>query len=223
MLFAACRHAPRAGGPLPHEAYVWQRGWGAPVRHALVEAKAGLAGFAPLAAEVAWKGRSQVVERPTIDFAALLATGRAVAPVLRVGAFPGPFAADDDAARNLAQLAGSLVADMRAHGVEPRELQVDFDCAESKLAGYRAWLQAIRGAVAPLAVCPTVLPGWLARREFAPLARDCGGFVLQVHGVDPPRLDGHAPPLCDPARAAAWVESAAKIGVPFRVALPTYG
>ena len=137
------RSGPHVSGPFPHEAYVWQRAWGEPVRRALDEATADLAGFAPLVAEVAWKGRSQVIVRPALDFTALQATVRAIAPVLRVGAYPGPFTADDDAARNLAQLARSLVADMRAHGIEPRELQVDFDCAESKLAGYRAWLRAI--------------------------------------------------------------------------------
>lgn len=222
LLAGACHHAPRVSGPLTHEAYVWQRVWSRPVVDAIALAGTTLAGFAPLAAEVSWKGRERVIVRPALDFDALKSSARPVGLVLRIGPYPGPFAADDDVATSLAQLARTLISDAREHGIAPVELQVDFDCAESKLAGYRAWLRAIREAVAPLPVCPTVLPSWLAQRDFAPLARDCGRFVLQVHAVAPPRLDGGELQLCDPARAAAWVETAGKTGVPFRVALPTY-
>jgi len=76
--------------------------------------------------------------------------------------------------------------------------------------------------VAPLAVCPTVLPSWRKHTEFAVLARESGRFVLQVHSVAPPRRIEDTNALTDPVRAAQWVTQAGRIGVAFRVALPTY-
>ena len=43
--------------------------------------------------------------------------------------------------------------------------------APNQLDSYRVWLRAAR-AVRPLPVCPTTLPSWLARSQFAVLARE---------------------------------------------------
>jgi len=67
----------------------------------------------------------------------------------------------------------------------------------------------------------TTLPCWLDRPAFGALAREAGEFVLQVHAAEAPRA-GEEPVLCDIKRARRWVEKAARHGVPFRVALPTY-
>jgi hypothetical protein len=45
------RRPERSAGPLPQEAYVWQRSWGPETRAALTRSS-GLAGFVVLAAEV---------------------------------------------------------------------------------------------------------------------------------------------------------------------------
>jgi len=135
---------------------------------------------------------------------------------LRVDPFAGPFSGNDERIAAIAALARERVAEARARGIEPAELQIDFDCAEAKLDGYRLWLRALREAVRPLPVCPTALPSWLKRREFAAFARESGRFVLQVHCVEPPRELATLGKLTDPARAAAWVEQAGRLGVPFR-------
>jgi hypothetical protein len=49
------------------------------------------------------------------------------------------------------------------------------------------------------------------------------GFVLQVHSLDRPQFDDPAATLCDIAAARRWAKQAGGFGVPFRVALPTYG
>jgi hypothetical protein len=217
------RAVPRTSGRLPHEVYVWQRSWGAKVPEALDRTAPHAAGFCVLAAEVSWRrGRARVVRvRP--DYAALARTGRPVGFALRIGPWSGPFDADGPAAKTLAQLAVAVVRDARSAGVEPAELQIDFDCAESRLDGYRNWVAAIRDAVRPTPVTLTALPCWLDRHAFEPLARAADGYVLQVHSLDPPDSPAAPVVLCDPARAVGWVEEAARIGVPFRVALPTYG
>ena len=218
-----CRPMPRTSGPLPHDAYVWQRVWTPEVQTALEQGKSAFGSFVPLCAEVSIAGGKTKVARPAIDYAALRATDRPVGMALRVAPFPGPFREDDAIIRSIIGTARECLTEARRHGLEPVELQLDFDCAEAKLAGYRMWLRALREAVQPLPVCPTVLPSWLDRAEFAPLARECARFVLQVHSVAPPRRPEDTRRLTDPVRAAQWMEQAARVGVPFRVALPTYG
>lgn len=179
-------------------------------------------GFTVLTAEIAFRHGETKIARTTPDFSALKKTGRPIGLAIRIAPHAGPFREDDEFSRAIVGLARERLAEARRGGLEPVELQVDFDCAEAKLDGYRLWLRALRAAVRPLPVCPTVLPSWLAHAEFAALARESGRFVLQVHSVEPPRERARLGPLCDPARARSWVERAARVGVPFRVALPTY-
>ena len=122
----------------------------------------------------------------------------------------------------LADAAAAVIRNARAGGLSVEELQLDFDCPESKLDGYRAWVVAIRQRLGGLPFAITALPSWLDSPQFAPLARASGAFVLQVHALERPQSLQHIPPLCDPRRARRWVERAAKVDVPFRVALPTY-
>jgi hypothetical protein len=69
----------------------------------------------------------------------------------------------------------------------------------------------------------TALPCWLKRPAFARLAAEAGGYVLQVHSLERPKGPDVQASLCDLASARGAVERAGRIGVPFRVALPTYG
>ena len=68
----------------------------------------------------------------------------------------------------------------------------------------------------------TALPTWLNSQEFAGLAKNTDGFVLQVHSLDPPDHPSGNFRLCDTDLAKKWVRKASKIGVNFRIALPTY-
>jgi len=214
----------RRNGQVPHEIYVWQRRWDAMVSKAVEQAAAQASSFSVLAAEVSWKGGEVDREvRVAIDYGALKATERPVGIALRIGPYSGPFDKQSDATSLLTEIAGSLVTDAREAGVEPAELQIDFDCAESKLNGYRKWVEAVRDKIRPVPLTITVLPCWLKRRAFASLARAADGFVLQVHSLERPKGVGAAITLCDSSAALQWVERAGRVGIPFRVALPTYG
>ncbi len=142
---------------------------------------------------------------------------------LRIGPFRGSFETNAPPAKQVVSAARALVAESRAHGVEPSELQIDFDCAESKLDGYRQWVEAVRAAVAPALVTITALPSWLHRAEFKALAAAASPYVLQVHSLDRPTSADAKFNLCDPKKATEAVSEAARLGIPFRVALPTYG
>ena len=219
LALAGCR--PPAAR-LEQDAYVWQRAWTPQVRAALVESGAAdLRSFAVLAAEVNVAVSPPKIVRPAVDFAALAATGKPIALAIRVDPFSGPFRADSAELKTIVATARERLDAARQQGVPPIEVQIDFDCAEAKLDGYRIWLATLRQELA-VPVCPTVLPSWLKHPEFATLARESGRFVLQVHSVAPPRRIENAQKLTDPALASEWVRQAGKLGVPFRVALPTY-
>lgn len=214
----------RRSGRVPHEIYVWQRRWDAAVSKAVERAAAQTSSFSVLAAEVTWEeGRLDGVARAAIDYSSLKAAGKPVGLALRIGPYSGAFDKQSEATTVLTEIADLLVADAREAGVEPAELQIDFDCAESKLNGYRKWVEAIREKIQPVPLTITVLPCWLKRRAFASLARAADGFVLQVHSLERPKGVGAAITLCDSSSAFRWVEQAGRVGIPFRVALPTYG
>jgi hypothetical protein len=214
----------RQAGQIPHEAYVWQRHWDQAVAGAIKGASSDISGFTALGAEVSFKkGTLDQVVRVELDYEALKATGRPVGLALRIGPYSGAYDGQGEVTKLLAGIAGSLVADACGAGLEPAELQIDFDCAESKLSGYRTWVQVLRREIQPVPVVITALPSWLKCRAFKDLTQVSDGFVLQVHSLERPKGPDAPITLCDSTSALRWVERAARFGVPFRVALPTYG
>lgn len=218
---AARRERPER--PLPHAMYVWPRQWTDPVREAIVRHAPAVDSFLVLGAEIAWTDSGPELIRIPIDHAALAATGRRVGLVLRIGPYGGPFDAEDDTTARIIAIAASLRDDARAHAIEPAEIQLDFDCASSKLDGYRAWVSALRTHLSPTPVTITTLPTWLGERGFRALVEETDGYVLQVHSLEKPRSLSELGTICDPDRSIGWVRRARRLGVPFRVALPTYG
>lgn len=236
-------------GPLRQEVYVWQRAWTEPVRNALAQHGTNFTALTVLKAEVSWNDKKPQVTRVGVDYATLANTRRPVGIALRIGPYPGPFAGapicDPARATNsqnhagaetgapsapgetittfLCDLAAALVAQARTNRVNLNELQIDFDCAESKLDGYRVWVEAIQNRVAPLPVTITALPSWLDSRAFNRLAAGATNYVLQVHSVARPKSFDAPFTLCEPRAARRAVERAGRLGIPFRVALPTYG
>ena len=215
--------APYLHVPLTHEAYVWQRAWTTPVRDAIAQHASRFSGLTVLSAEVSWKGKQPQVVRVPLDYTVLTNVHCPVGLAFRIGPCPVSVAADNATTVFLTDVAASLIAEARSHCLAPRELQIDFDCAESKLDGYRAWVEDFRRKVAPLPVSITALPSWLEQPAFKRLAATADGYVLQVHSLQRPRALEAPFTLCDPAAARLAVERAAQVGIPFRVALPTYG
>lgn len=228
VLALACQPQERASGPLPQEAYVWQRAWTPAVREAVGQAW-GFAGLTVLAAEIDLSRSPLRAFRVGIDWQALRESGRPVGLALRIGRFQGwgggtgRFADEPETVRQLADLAAGLAKQALSHGIVIRELQLDYDCPESKLADYTVLIEAVRGAVHPIPVTITALPSWLRhQRAFRDLSGKTDGLVLQVHSLRAPSRRGQKIALVDPKEAVRAVEEAAQAGRPFRVALPTY-
>ena len=217
------RPVPRASGALPNDAYIWQRSWTEPLNESIHTHGSNFAELVVLAAEVSWKNHSPQVARVPLQVAAFQQSSPRLGLALRIGSYPGPFREDDAQARFLAELAAGVVAEAVTNHLALAELQIDFDCAESKLDGYATWLRAIRQAVDPVPVTITALPSWLKRPAFKDLVQSMNHYVLQVHSLERPRGVNDSFELCNPAKAREAVERAARLGTPFQVALPTYG
>ena len=219
LLFAVSSHAATLG----QDAYVWQRTWNDAVMNAVTNHGPVFSNLVVLRAEVAWRYGDPEVTPARVDYAVLRATHRPIGIALRINGYAGPFAAAGRTSSFLCQLANALIAEARTNGISPSEFQIDFDSAASKLDGYRIWAERIRKQIAPTPLTITVLPSWLNESSFKALAEATDGYVLQVHSLEKPKNIDAPFTLCDPTAAQRAVEKAGKIGVPFRVALPTYG
>ena len=229
-------HIEFKSGQISNEVYVWQRQWDSAVTESLSKTADQLAGFAVLAAEVSFKQEQiEDIVRIPINYEALKATQKPIILVLRIGSFSGNFSKNTEITKLLGQIACSIIEDARQNGIEPEELQIDFDCAEFKLNGYREMVKVLRKETERLQfevssdiqkavpIVITALPCWLKHRTFKALAKETDGFVLQVHSLERPKHPDAPMELCKITSCKKWIEKAARIGVPFRVALPTYG
>jgi hypothetical protein len=220
---AGKHRGPRASGAIRQQAYVWQRDWNSNVVQAVDARGPRFDRLVVLAAEIRWRKGEPDVTRVALPWEALAKGGRPVGVAVRVGAYSGPFSTSDDAANLLRDVVRDVRRETRSRGVEVAEIQIDFDCAERLLDGYRVWVEALGREVRPVPLVITTLPSWLKQPTFAPLVRATDGFVLQVHSLVRPSGPDDAVALCDPQLARRAVETASRVGVPFRVALPTYG
>jgi hypothetical protein len=222
-LLAACS-PPQTSGPLRQEAYVWQRSWSPAVRAAVRQAS-GISGFVVLAAEVELRQGAPRVAR--VPFDAETWKGRRVGAAVRVTTLPARFVDEPDIVRLLQEVVREVAAEAQGKGISLAEVQLDYDCPESKLDDYRGLLPILKQAAAPVPLTFTALPSWLRqRRAFAALIAAADGYVLQVHSLAPPASADAGRgeiPLLDPRAAREWAAAAARFGRSFRVALPTYG
>ena len=224
VAFCSCsRQQQRVAGPIEQDVYVWQRLWTSQVLDAISRFGTNFTAVVALNAEVTWQNGGPSLTHVPIDWGGLRAQGRAVGLALRVGPFAGPGRVEDGPGRSLVRIAQSLVAEARTNHVSVSELQIDFDCAESGLDAYRVWVAGVRAAIRPIPLTITTLPSWLKHAAFTRLVAATDGFVLQVHSLEHPEGAGAGFSLCNPRLARQAVERAARVGIPFRVALPTYG
>ncbi len=214
---------PMVSGEMGDDVYVWQREWNSAVSKSVQEHGPSFAHLVVLHAEVSWPRGERSVRRIQLDYETLRSCGAKVGLALRLGAFSGPFDSAGDLTQWLVRVSETLISEAEDAGVRVSEFQLDFDCAESKLDGYRVWVQTIREAISPVPLVITALPSWLDRRSFRYLATASDGYVLQVHSLRRPKTPGDHGALCDPVAARSAISKAGRIGIDFRVALPTYG
>jgi hypothetical protein len=185
------------------------------------EAQQQMAGVVMLGGEIIWGQKEPEFIRATINWGALERQGFSYGIALRIAPYPGSLIESEASVRFIATIAKSVLDEAKAHNLNVSEFQLDFDCAQKNLPNYRAWLPVLRQAIYPTHFVITTLPSWLNDPEFIPLLREADGYVLQVHSV-PTSNTQRASTLCEATLARKWVAKAAKLGLPFSVALPTY-
>lgn len=213
----------RQNTPLSHQAYVWQRDWNPAVVQSVKSCRGRLDGLVVLGLQIDWNGEKATVHRPAIDWQALQTSGSSIALAVRIGPFTGEMRANSPAIQLICSETKDLIGRARETGVTLDHVQIDFDCAEKRLAGYALWIRQVRQTIAPLPLCFTALPVWLDEPELHTLCGIADGWVLQAHSVRIPNSSSTSSPvLCDPALADQWMRKASTHGKPFWVALPTY-
>jgi len=208
-MLAACQRAP---APMQHEAYVWQREWTDAVNAALSEGRGTFSAYRILAAESRHDGTLVTFAR---DFAAIERLQQPVVAVIRInGSDPVPVT------RELSARVAAIARDWRAAGLRLTGVEIDFDCATSRLPEYSSLLAQLRSSwPAGLTLSITALPAWLESPALAALLAGVDASVLQVHSVQAP-----AAGLFDPDAAQRWIDAyATKSAKPFDVAMPAYG
>ncbi len=214
--------APRQSGPIPHDAYVWQRNWSLVVGQAVTQSHERFGRIVYLAAEIAFHDNQPVITRIAPDYAALRACPK-VGLAMRIGPWSGSFSRDGEPAGTIVNTAAELLRQASDEKLGIAEFQVDFDCPTAKLDSYATLLTMLRGKLGTTPLTITALPSWLDHASFKNLARQTDGYVLQIHSLRRPRSADDAMSLVQVKDATAAVEKAAGIGIRFRVALPTYG
>lgn len=213
---------PRSSGSVSHEAYVWQRDWSDSVIESVVQNGPEFNGLTILAAEVNWKENNPTIYRVTPDYEALQSINRPIGLAIRMGAFRGPFDQSGAESDMLQGLAESLIKEATIHSLTISEVQLDFDCPESKLGDYTMWVTEVKKAIQPVPLGITALPSWLNQPQCERLFIAADRVVLQVHSIDRPDSINSDSMLCDPIKAKVAAEKMAEYGIPFRIALPTY-
>lgn len=197
---------------LGNEAYIWQRRWTPALDDAVRTSGDVVQGWRVLAAELDGHGQWHVIEP---DAAVLLASGKPVTLVVRV---EGQLTQWDTA--DVIDHVQSVLAQWRPYGLRVAGLEIDHDCATSRLPAYARFLSLLRVSLGEhVRLSVTVLPTWLDSADLDVLLAEVDESVLQVHAVQSPRAG-----LFTPGRANAWIQAFARHARgPWRVALPAYG
>lgn len=206
---------PAASGPLQQEAFVWQRHWSDAVAAAVQDAP--VPGLLVLLAEVSWAEAVPSVIWTGVDLPVLAQRGEPVGLVIRSDSFaPG-------GAEVVAAVVEQALARAAAAGVVIDEVHLDVDVPTGRLSDYAGWLSAARSVSGGLPLTVTSLPDWLRSGSAQAVLEQTDGHVLQVHWLRWSDQPSGPMTVLVADEAARAVERAGRLGVPFRVALPTYG
>ena len=211
LLVGVCFSSALGAFELAHEAYVWQRLWTPELKSALRQNQQ-FVGFRVLVAERSAAGQWQTFAP---DLAVLKGLAVEVMPVLRIDGSAPPQAMDE-----LRGLIQNTLGNWQSAGIPVQRVELDFDCAVSRLGEYQTLLEGLRLAIpSSVALDITALPSWLRAPALPGLLHAVDRATLQVHAVRAPQRG-----LFDPRLAEFWIRSFAKLSArPFAAALPAYG
>lgn len=210
LALAGCERPPEVA--LDQQVYIWQRQWRAAHAQALAASHADFSTLRVLAAQ-AHPGEGWIQAR--IDSDLLRHDGRPLIAVIRLD---GQLPSLDSAA--IRQHIQTTVRSWQASGLNLRGVEIDHDCASSRLSAYAELLHTVRAELpAELALSITALPAWLRSPALPAVLQEVDSSVLQVHAVSRPEAG-----LFDAQQALRWANAYGAVSSkPFHLALPAYG
>lgn len=220
LLLMSGKKTGKGHPPLRHEAYVWQHKWTQEMEGAIAHdtLPRQISGLKVLVGEC---GLGTGPRRIRVSWEALKQSRREVTLCIRAGTEGTLKVPNEPDLEETIKIVRHSLTECRKAGIEPRAVQIDYDCPERLLGQYAKVLGALR---VTLDGCPleiTALPSWLDAPGFAALLAAVDGWTLQVHWTETPRLNQNTR-LFESAKALKWTRKAGSFGKPFRVALPTY-
>ena len=198
--------------PFDHDAYIWQHKWTPALTDAIKQSSPYIKKWRILAAEVTLTGKMKRIAVNTTTPS--LATKKIVLVIRINGQLNNwnPETTSQDIANILQRYA---TTNYQITGIE-----IDHDCASSKLQGYIAFLKKIRTLtlIKNKTLSITVLPSWMNSPHLKALLSLTDQAVLQVHSVSDPKQG-----LINIHNAEQWIKAFDNLTpVPFYTALPTY-
>jgi hypothetical protein len=214
-----------AAFPLEKSIYVWQQQWSSEEAVSVRQAAGTTDAFMVLGTEFVLRDARLQHRIMEVDWPLFAAVGRPVWIVLRVHQLPGFEQAEDldRSIRRLAHVGREVLQTARKAHATVLGIQLDYDCATEHLGHYDSLLHKFSEELPNEALSITALPAWLRQPEFVSVLGPLDHYVLQVHSIEAPAHADEPVVLCDAARVRGWVREASLLGVPFLVALPTYG
>lgn len=198
--------------PFYHDAYIWQYKWTSAVIDAMKQSSPYIKKWRILVAEVSKTG--EIKKIPT-DITKYALNNKEIVLVIRIN---GQLTSwdPDKTTRAIA----AIIKDFSATKMHIVGVEIDHDCATSKLQGYIQFLKKVRAleALKSKTLSITTLPAWLESRFLLPLLALTDEAVLQVHSVSDPKQG-----LINIRKVKKWLKAFDRLTpVPFYVALPTY-
>ena len=203
------------------QAYVWQRGWSERLQQSILSNQDVVDGFSLLWCEYT-PGTDAPIAMTEVDPHLLGQLDSPITLVIRLNYHPNGVEASFEQGF-FAQI-DALLDYADQHALSIAALEIDFDAPTSQLERYARQLDQVRKRLRNVPLSITTLPTWMNRpKAFGDLIRKADRYVLQVHSIKRPKRFEDEVSLCDPERALRWARQAAKFGVAYHVALPTYG
>ena len=198
--------------PFDHDAYIWQHKWTPELTDAIKQSSPYIKKWRILAAEVTPTGMmKKIAVNPSIP-------SLKVKQIVLVFRINGQF--NNWNPETTIKDISNIIRHYTTTNYRITGIEIDHDCANSKLQGYITFLKKIRrlAIIKNKTLSITVLPSWMNSPLLTTLLALTDQAVLQVHSVSDPKQG-----LINSNKAKQWIKTFDNLTpVPFHVALPTY-
>jgi hypothetical protein len=194
-----------------HHVYIWQRTWTSSLDSSIIRSHTTFAVMHILVSEMERNGRITDVNP---DYAFLIANRISIIPVYRID---GRIA--DSSWSSVIKHIVTVNKNITEKNVAIQGIEIDYDCASSRLDRYSTVLHSIRQSIdTNVTLSITALPSWMENLNLYRVLKEVNFSVLQVHSVVGPQSG-----IFNSKFAFDNIIRYSSISpVSFRVALPAY-